>query len=132
MINSVLSGPKTLLRAIMGTSTAVFLRPMSQMLGGLAQYAGSGFQESAVLKRSMASATAMVQTIPEAMQYFYQRLNSYWSGDIHTMKSRFTTYDKMDDQWQLMGQWAETRGTEEIKLHTVLPTSLALPTKTTS
>ncbi len=112
MINSVLSGPKTPLRAIMGTSTAVFLRPMSQMLGGLAQYAGSGFQESAVLKRSMASATAMVQTIPEAMQYFYQRLNSYWSGDIHTMKSRFTTYDKMDDQWQLMGQWAETRGTE--------------------
>lgn len=112
MINSVLSGPKTPLRAIMGTSTAVFLRPMSQMLGGLAQYAGSGFQESAVLKRSMASATAMVQTIPEAMQYFYQRLNSYWSGDIHTMKSRFTTYDKMDDQWQLMGQWAETRGTD--------------------
>ena len=28
------------------------------------------------------------------------------------MKSRFTTYDKMDDQWQLMGQWAETRGTD--------------------
>ena len=73
MINSVLSGPKTPLRAIMGTSTAVFLRPMSQMLGGLAQYAGSGFQESAVLKRSMASATAMVQTIPVAVQYFYQR-----------------------------------------------------------
>ena len=37
MINSVLSGPKTPLRAILGTSTAVFTRPLSQMLGGIAR-----------------------------------------------------------------------------------------------
>ena len=33
MINSVLSGPKTPIRAIMGTGTATFLRPFSQVLG---------------------------------------------------------------------------------------------------
>ena len=33
MINSVLSGPKTPARAIMGTGTATFLRPFSQVLG---------------------------------------------------------------------------------------------------
>ena len=32
MINSVLSGPKTPVRAIMGTSSATFLRPMSMAI----------------------------------------------------------------------------------------------------
>ncbi|BCV06499.1 MAG: hypothetical protein CM15mV135_140 [uncultured marine virus] len=35
MINSVLSGPKTPIRAIMGTATAAFTRPMAQMLPGV-------------------------------------------------------------------------------------------------
>ena len=112
MINSVLSGPKTPLRAIMGTSTAVFTRPLSTMLGGLAQFVGNGFQDASQMKRSLASASAMVQAVPEATQYFFQRLNSYWSGDLHTMKSRFANYDKMDDQWQMMGQWVESRGSD--------------------
>ena len=112
MINSVLSGPKTPLRAIMGTSTAVFLRPLSQMLGGFAQYVGGGFQDATMMKKSMASVSALVESIPEATQYFFTRLNSYWSGDIHTMKSRFAEYDRMEDQWQLMGQWVDTRGSD--------------------
>ena len=35
MVNSVLTGPKTPVRAIMGTATAAFLRPMSQVMGGM-------------------------------------------------------------------------------------------------
>ena len=33
MIHSVLSGPKTSVRAIMGTGTATFLRPISLVIG---------------------------------------------------------------------------------------------------
>ena len=66
MINSVLSGPKTPSGAIMGTSTAVFTRPMAQMVGGLAQFVGNGFSDASALCTALASANAMVQTIPEA------------------------------------------------------------------
>ena len=33
MVHSVLSGPKTAMRAVMGTSTATLLRPMSTVIG---------------------------------------------------------------------------------------------------
>ena len=112
MINSVLSGPKTPLRAILGTSTAVFTRPLSQMLGGIARYVGSGFQDSSTMQQSLASANAMVQTVPEAWQYFMTRVNGYFSGELHTMRTRYAEYDQYDEQWKAMGQWIETRGTD--------------------
>lgn len=110
MINSVLSGPKTPIRAIMGTATAAFTRPMAQMLGGLVQFAGRGNSET--LQTAMASTNALVQTIPEAFKYFNTRLRSYWSGEISTFKNRFGDFDARDEQWELMKHWAETRGTD--------------------
>ena len=110
MINSVLSGPKTPLRAALGTGTAVFTRPMAQMLGGLAQFVGTG--NSMTLRQSLASANAMVQSVPEAMHFFYKRLNGYMSNEIHTTRSRFAEFNKEDEQWAMMGRWAETRGTD--------------------
>ena len=109
MINSILSGPKTPLRAIMGTSTAVFTRPMSQMLGGIMRYVSTG--DSSTLKNSLATANSMIQAVPESWQYFKSRLNSYWAGDINTIKSRYSNYTLQDHHWDLMGHWAETRGT---------------------
>ena len=111
MINSVLSGPKTPLRAIMGTSTAVFTRPMAQMVGGLAQFVGNGFSDASALRTALASANAMVQTIPEAAKYFKTRTQAYWSGELSNIKSRYAEYSPADEQWELMTHWAETRGT---------------------
>ena len=110
MINSVLSGPKTPLRAIMGTSTAVFTRPMAQMLGGLARIVTNG--ESQTFRTSLASANAMVQAVPEAMFYFFKRVNGYFSNEIHTTKSRFAEFSGADEQWKMMGEWTEMRGTD--------------------
>jgi hypothetical protein len=109
MINSILSGPKTPLRAIMGTATATFTRPMSQIMGGAIRYLGSG--DSSTLKSALASANSMIQAVPESYQYFRSRLDSYWSGDINTIKSRYSEYTVADNHWELMGHWAETRGT---------------------
>tara|TARA_R100000781_G_scaffold19116_1_gene14772 strand:+ start:5206 stop:9180 length:3975 start_codon:yes stop_codon:yes gene_type:complete len=112
MINSILSGPKTPLRAIMGTSTAVFTRPMSQTLGGIMRYASTGGTDASSLKQALGSANAMVQSIPESWKYFQSRLSSYWAGDINTIKSRYQQYTLADEHWDLVGHWAETRGTD--------------------
>ena len=115
MINSVLSGPKTPLRAIMGTSTAVFTRPMAQLLGGGFRFLGSGFADTVAIRQALASTNAMVQAVPEAFQYFKARLNGYWSGDVSTIKTRFSELSTADHQWTLMGHHMETRGTQAEK-----------------
>ena len=111
MINSVLSGPKTPLRAIMGTGTAVFLRPASQLIGGLMEYAGTGFQDPQSMRSALAQINAMNQTIPEALQYFMTRLNGYWTGELSSIKNRYAEYDVRDEHFEMMKWWAENRGT---------------------
>ena len=111
MVNSILSGPNTPLRAIMGTSTAEFTRPMSQLMGGVMRYAYTGGTDASQIKTALGSANAMVQAIPESWRYFQSRLSSYWAGDISTIKNRFQEYTLGDEHWNLVGHWAETRGT---------------------
>ena len=108
--HSVLSGPKTAVRAILGTSTATFTRPMAMALGGAMR--GDG----ATMRAGLASLNAMREAIPESFELFKRRLNSYWAGDISTMKTRFVERTKMDDQWQMYGHWAETRGNKVDKI----------------
>ena len=102
--HSVLSGPKTSVRAIMGTSTAAFTRPMAMAMGGLMR------GDSTITRAALANLNAMREMVPEAFTYFKKRLNSYWAGDLSTMKTRFVERNKLDDQWQMYGHWAETRG----------------------
>ena len=104
MIHSVLSGPKTSVRAIMGTGTATFLRPISQVLG--ATLTG----DRTTRKASIAALSGMIETIPEAWKLFNTKLNSYWSGDISTVRSRFSEYTKGDEQWAIFGDWIENSG----------------------
>ncbi len=108
MVNSILSGPKTPVRAIMGTSTATFLRPISQTVGAALRYPFTG--DSATLRASMASVNAMREAIPEAFELFKRRLNSYWAGDIATVKSRFSEYTRGDEQWGIFADWIENSG----------------------
>ena len=104
MINSVLSGPKTPVRAIMGTGTATFLRPFSQILG--ATITGDRTTQRA----SMAAMNSMIQTIPEAWTLFKTKLNSYWSGDVSNFKTRYSEYTKESETWDMLGDWVENSG----------------------
>ena len=108
MINSVLSGPKTPIRAIMGTSTATFLRPMSQVVGAALRFPFTG--DGATLRASLAQVNAIREAIPEAFDIFKTRLNSYWNGDVATIKSRFMEYTRGDEQWEMFRSWAEDSG----------------------
>ena len=82
-INSILTSTKTPLRAMMGTSTATFLRPPATVLGGAIRYPFTG--DSATIRAGLASMNAMMEAIPESFEIFKTKLNSYWSGDISTV-----------------------------------------------
>ena len=108
MSHSVLSGPKTPVRAIMGTSAATFLRPFSTALGAVVRLPFSG--DTQTLRASLASINGMIEAVPESFTLFRERLNSYWKGDIATIKTRFSEYSKGDDNWEILRRWAEDSG----------------------
>ena len=62
MSHSILSGPKTPIRAIMGTSTATFLRPLAQSLGAILRLPFDG--NVADVRASLASVNGLIEAIP--------------------------------------------------------------------
>ena len=111
MVNSILSGVKTPLRAIMGTTANAYLNEVATLLGARIDSALGGGSEIA-LKSSAASTQAMFQLIPDAFKVFKTNLDSYFNGDIASIKSRFSSYTKSDENWDLMGTWVERSGTD--------------------
>ena len=77
-INSLLSGPKTPLKAMMGTSTAIATRPMAQAIGATFQ----GDRASA--REAMAAYAALRQGIPDAWKIFKAKMNSLWKNEVQT------------------------------------------------
>ena len=108
MSHSILSGPKTPVRAIMGTSTATFLRPLASALGAAIRFPFEG--DAATLRSSLAAVNGMIEAIPESFTLFREKLNSYWKGDIRTIKTRFSEYTQADDNWEILRKWAEDSG----------------------
>ena len=106
MTHSVLSSPKTPMRAIIGTATHTFLRPMNQTLGGILRFPFTG--DIRTIRTGLASMNAMMEAIPESFELFKTRLNSYWSGDIATIKTRFAEYTQGDSNWEILGRWADS------------------------
>ena len=108
MSHSILSGPKTPMRAMMGTSAATMLRPLSTLIGATMRYPFNG--DAATIRASLASINAMNESIPEAFELFYRRLNSYWTGEMSTIKTRYAEFTKNDDNWEILRRWAEDSG----------------------
>ena len=108
MTHSILSGPKTPVRAIMGTSTATFLRPLNTALGAIIRFPFTG--DAATVRSSLASANALIDAIPESFDLFRSRLNSYMKGDIANIKTRYSEYTKGDANWEILRRWAEESG----------------------
>ena len=108
MIHSVLSGPKTSVRAIMGTGTATFLRPMQTFMGAMIRYPFEG--DSATIRSSLSAMNGMMEAIPEAFDLFFTKLNGYWSGDLSTIKTRYVQKTKGDEQWAIFSDWVENSG----------------------
>ena len=108
MTHSVLSSPKTPIRALLGTSTATFLRPLASALGATFRYPFTG--DTATLRSSLAAINGMIEAVPESFTLFRERLNSYWKGDVSSVKTRFTEFTKGDENWEILRRWAEDSG----------------------
>ena len=106
--HSVLSGPKTPLRALLGTGSATFLRPLSTFIGATMRYPFTG--DAATVRGSLAAMSGMLDAIPEAFDLFFTKLNGYWSGELSTVKTRYTEFTKGDYNWELIRRWAEDSG----------------------
>jgi hypothetical protein len=104
MVHSVLSGPKTPVRAIMGTATATTLRPLTQALGG------AMFMDGPMLREGLAGLNALRQSLPEAFGLFKSKLNSYWSGEIATTGVRNFEFDPREQEWDAISQMMEMKG----------------------
>ena len=97
MVHSVLSGPKTSVRAIGGTGSMTFLKPLSQALGA------SMRGDFVTARVALAEGNALIQSIPEAWKIFKTRLKSTWSGDVSTVNSRFSDYHaEKEEMWKLL------------------------------
>ena len=106
MIHSVLSSPKTPIRAMMGTSIATFTRPLNTALGAILSVPFTGDHQTA--RAGLASLNAMLEAIPESWTLFKAKLDGYWSGDVSTIKSRFQEYTKGDENWEILRRFSES------------------------
>jgi len=108
-VNSTLSGPKTPVRAILGTTIAGATRPLAQALGGMVTFNG----EQA--RMGLAGMSAMVEALPEAWTIFKTRLNANWNGNVATIKTRFSQYEQRNADWKAMGEYVMQYGGDGMK-----------------
>lgn len=112
MVNSVLSSPKTPVRALIGTVANTLNREYSLLTGALVR---AGVGDMATGRVALSELAGMVKAVPEAFSLFKKKLKGYWSNDMATLKTRYVNYEKSDLQWKAYGDWVEARGSESEK-----------------
>ena len=100
MINSILSGPKTPLRAIMGSTANAYLNEVATLFGATIRRPFGG--DVASMRSAAASTNAMFQLIPDAWKVFRANLDTNFTGDLATIKSRYSKYTSGDTNFDLM------------------------------
>ena len=74
--HSVLSGPKTPLRALIGTGSATFLRPISTFIGATMRYPFTG--DAATVRGSLASINGMIEAISKSQNQLTKEIRSLY------------------------------------------------------
>ena len=111
MLNSVLSGPKTPLRALTGTAINTWYNAVTEAAGSFI-IAGFGGD---VLSRQISAAklASMMQMIPNAYKIFNLNLKSKFKADFSELKTRYNNpYDKNELDWEFGSQLIERDGTK--------------------
>ena len=110
MINSILSGPKTPMRALVGTTTNAYLNAINEAAG--ASLTSAFTKDIASRKASMAKLKGMVELVPEAFQLFRKNLKSKWNADLADIRTRYSQGPTgASENWQLYSKWVERNGT---------------------
>jgi len=111
MVNSILSGPKTPLRAILGTTTNAYYNSFNEAAGALIR---TPFTGDLVQRRvAFAKAKGMIELIPEAYQVFRNNIKSKFSGDFANIRTRYSEAPTQGDlDWDMVTRWTERNGTD--------------------
>tara|TARA_R100000008_G_scaffold86694_1_gene80957 strand:- start:45 stop:4688 length:4644 start_codon:yes stop_codon:yes gene_type:complete len=110
MVNSILSGPKTPLRAILGTTTNAYLNALNEYAGALMR---APFTDDIISRQaSFAKLKGMVELIPESWQVFKENWNSKFEADFANIRTRYSEAPTRNDyNWNLFREWTERNGT---------------------
>ena len=106
-VHSLLSSPKTPMRALNGTTMNTYNRQMALLIGGLARV---GVGDTQTSKIALAELTGMARSLPEAWKVFKKRLGSHWSNDPMTLRTRYIEYEKRQAEWDAYSAWVQERG----------------------
>ena len=109
MVNSILSSPKTPLRAIIGTTSNALLNEVATLFGATIRSPFTG--DVIAMRSSAASVHALFDVIPDSFKIFKANLDSNFSGGMSNIKSRYSEYTQADINFELLGKWAEKSGT---------------------
>jgi len=108
-VSGILSGARTPIRAIMGTTTNAYLNSFNTLLGAAARAPLTGDIKN--LKGATHNAVGMLEIIPDALKVFRQNVEANFAGDMANIKTRFTEAPEAIKDWELMGRWVELNGT---------------------
>ena len=110
MVNSILSGPKTPLRAILGTSTNTFFNALNESAGAMIT---AGFGGDVISRQtSFAKLKGLWELGPEAWQLFKHNIRSKFNADIADIRTRYSEPPTRGDvTWEAYSQWTERNGT---------------------
>jgi len=109
MVNSILSGPKTPMRALLGTTTNSYLNAINEAAGATLRRPFTG--DVASQRASIAKLKGMFELIPEAMQVFRHNLKAKFNADIADIRTRYSEpMTRGDENWHLFGEWTEKNG----------------------
>jgi len=111
MVNSILSGPKTPLRAILGTTTNAYLNAFNEYAGAVLR---SPFNKDLIARKaSAAKLKGMIEILPEAWHVFKENWNAKFTADFATIRTRYSEAPtRGDHNWNLFKTWTEANGTD--------------------
>jgi hypothetical protein len=110
MVQSILSGPKTPLRALLGTTTNAYLNAINEAAGAMLR---SPFtNDVASRKASVAKLKGMFELIPESWEVFQKSWNAKFNANIADIRTRYSEAPTANDElWEAQRIWTEQRGT---------------------
>jgi hypothetical protein len=111
MVQSILSGPKTPGRAILGTTINSYLNTMNEAFGATLRLPFTN--DVVAFKSSIAKLKGQMELIPDAFSVFRKEWNAKFNADIADIQTRYTEAGTPgDDLWEAKRIHTELRGTD--------------------
>ena len=110
MVQSILSGPKTPLRAMLGTTINTYLNAINEAAGATLRAPFTG--DVIARKAAVAKLNGLFGLIPEGYEVFQRQWHAKFNANIADIQTRFTeAATPADELWEAKRIFTETRGT---------------------